>query len=755
MSPQISAAVTYSAQCARSLLQSFQRGHHKPLSPDSILLFALAPSSRTPPEVLSDITSTLTRLYPEHVGCISAPLPSRYCDLSIRSGPHSCSLAYALVNGVSFRSTISGRAEAQVGRWHAARHRTTEDANGAILANIEDSQTRILSHLTVRDGKVNWEDIWDRTANSVTSSSSHGNGLDSEALPGTLRNLDPSAIHNIIYFSDKSPEGLATVLESVFPQANKLSLIASSTPFITGRPVTLFYNGSILSSGAVGIALSSSVPSSPVLTLSFPPLVALSTDLGVTSSEGNLILSLDSRNPTQLLLSAIQGHGLTCLHTTWVGKEDEFYVGVIDPSSQQLAQLHRISAGDPSRGAIALDSLSAPREGSIVRLYHLPRDSVPDAPKHFLDSINSNSISLFVAPEMNPTASLGNEIADDSVADSDHSVVPNTFLAASENGFTLSRGAQGPWNHVIRYMIESEKENRENPIDREHPRFRWKESRRAHLPFFFPNGLKNVWPSRSFATAVNIPAPITETTTLPNGLTVATESHPHAQTATVGVWIDAGSRAETDKTNGTAHFLEHMAFKGTTRRNQHVLELEVENLGAHLNAYTSREQTVYYAKSFRKDVPGAVDIISDILQNSKLESAAVERERDVILREQQEVDKQHEEVVFDHLHSVAFQGQPLGRTILGPKANILSIKRDDLANYIKTNYTADRMVLVGAGGVDHQELVKLAEKHFSSLPVSPNPIPLGRLAHPRTDFIGSEVRIRDDELPCAHCCYYC
>ncbi|KAF8133908.1 hypothetical protein EV363DRAFT_1324918, partial [Boletus edulis] len=302
----------------------------------------------------------------------------------------------------------------------------------------------------VCDGKVNWEDIWDRTANSVTSSSSHGNGLNSEALPGTLRNLDPSAIHNILYFSDKSPEGLATVLENVFPQANKLSLIASSTPFITGRPVTLFYNGSILSSGAVGIALTSSVPSPPsVLTLSFPPLVALSTDLGVTSSEGNLILSLDSRNPTQLLLSAIQGHGLTCLHTTWVGKEDEFYVGVIDPSSQQLAQLHRISAGDPSRGAIALDSLSAPREGSIVRLYHLPRGSVQDAPKHFLDSINSNSISLFVAPEMNPTASLGNEIADDSVADSDHSVVPNTFLAASENGFTLSRGAQGPWKCVV------------------------------------------------------------------------------------------------------------------------------------------------------------------------------------------------------------------------------------------------------------------------------------------------------------------
>lgn len=234
-----------------------------------------------------------------------------------------------------------------------------------------------------------------------------------------------------------------------------------------------------------------------------------------------------------------------------------------------------------------------------------------------------------------------------------------------------------------------------------------------------------------------------------NGLTVATESHPHAQTATVGVWIDAGSRAETDATNGTAHFLEHMAFKGTNRRTQHALELEVENLGAHLNAYTSREQTVYYAKSFRKDVPQAVDIISDILQNSKLENGAIERERDVILREQQEVDKQYEEVVFDHLHSVAFQGQPLGRTILGPEKNIRSIQRDDLASYIKTNYTADRMVLVGAGGVDHGELVKTAEKYFSTLPVSANPIQLGRQAHAKTSFVGSEVRVRDDDVPTA------
>ncbi|KAL1861164.1 Mitochondrial-processing peptidase subunit beta [Paecilomyces lecythidis] len=257
---------------------------------------------------------------------------------------------------------------------------------------------------------------------------------------------------------------------------------------------------------------------------------------------------------------------------------------------------------------------------------------------------------------------------------------------------------------------------------------------------------------RGFASPVTLPS-TTQSTTLTNGLTIATEYSPWAQTSTVGVWIDAGSRAETDKTNGTAHFLEHLAFKGTNKRSQHQLELEIENMGGHLNAYTSRENTVYYAKSFNSDVPKAVDILADILQNSKLEPAAIERERDVILREQEEVDKQLEEVVFDHLHATAYQNQPLGRTILGPKENIQSIQRDDLVNYIKTNYTADRMVLVGAGGIPHDQLVRLAEEHFGSLPSQPHTSAASAIAaeQKRTpEFIGSEVRIRDDTIPTAN-----
>jgi processing peptidase subunit beta len=132
-------------------------------------------------------------------------------------------------------------------------------------------------------------------------------------------------------------------------------------------------------------------------------------------------------------------------------------------------------------------------------------------------------------------------------------------------------------------------------------------------------------------------APETRVTTLPNGLRVATESSLGGRTATVGVWIDAGSRFETEETNGTAHFLEHMIFKGTDRRTARELEEEIENMGGHLNAYTSREQTTYYAKVSQNDVPVALDILADILQNSKFDENRISRERDVILREMEEV----------------------------------------------------------------------------------------------------------------------
>jgi len=191
-----------------------------------------------------------------------------------------------------------------------------------------------------------------------------------------------------------------------------------------------------------------------------------------------------------------------------------------------------------------------------------------------------------------------------------------------------------------------------------------------------------------------------------------------------------------------------MLFKGTPTRSQTALELEIENIGAHLNAYTSREQTVFYAKALKGDVPKAVEILSDIIQNSNLGENEIERERGVILREMQEVETNLQEVVFDYLHATAYQGTPLGQTILGPTENINSLKRKDLKEYVDIFYRPCRLVLAGAGGVNHEELVSLAKSLFKTPKdlMMDTEVP----AYSTCRFTGSEIKARDDSLPLAH-----
>jgi processing peptidase subunit beta len=241
--------------------------------------------------------------------------------------------------------------------------------------------------------------------------------------------------------------------------------------------------------------------------------------------------------------------------------------------------------------------------------------------------------------------------------------------------------------------------------------------------------------------------PDTSVTTLGNQLKVATHSLP-LETATVGVWIDAGSACENEKNNGAAHFLEHMSFKGTANRTKKQLEVEIENIGGSLNAYTSRESTVYCAKVLKNDVPKAVDILSDIILKSTLDTNAIEEERSTILREMQEINKDTQEVVFDYLHAAAFQGHSLSRTILGPPENVQSLKKEDLQSYIKHNYVGAKMSLIGAGGVSHNELVDLANKSFGSLPASSS----STVSKAKPVFTGSLIQERDDAVGAAHVC---
>lgn len=239
--------------------------------------------------------------------------------------------------------------------------------------------------------------------------------------------------------------------------------------------------------------------------------------------------------------------------------------------------------------------------------------------------------------------------------------------------------------------------------------------------------------------------------TLQNGIRVVTQSAPvcSLHMASIGVWIDAGSRFEAPGTNGTAHFLEHMIFKGTRRRTAQSLEVEIENLGARLNAYTSREQTTFFADVQSKDIAVAADVLADILQNSRFPEHAIKRERGVILREMEEVQGQMEEVIFDHLHLAAFDKHPLGDTILGPEENIQAISRTDLKKYISSHYTGPRMVVSAAGAVKHEEVVNLVRSLFTNFSRDPTTADQLVMAKPAI-FTACEVRVDDEAMPLAH-----
>uniref|UniRef100_A0A671VS93 Ubiquinol-cytochrome c reductase core protein 1 n=1 Tax=Sparus aurata TaxID=8175 RepID=A0A671VS93_SPAAU len=241
--------------------------------------------------------------------------------------------------------------------------------------------------------------------------------------------------------------------------------------------------------------------------------------------------------------------------------------------------------------------------------------------------------------------------------------------------------------------------------------------------------------------------PETRLTALDNGLRVASEETGHA-TCTVGLWISTGSRYESEKNNGAGFFLEHLAFKGTKKHPQTALEQQVESMGAHLSAYTSREHTAYYMKTLSKDLPKAVELLSEVVQNCSLSEAEIEQQRGVVLRELEEIGGNLQEVCLDLLHATAFQGTPLGHSVLGPSSNARTLTRQDLVDYINSHYKAPRMVLAAAGGVNHDELVDLAKTHFSGVSFEYEGDAVPVLSPCR--FTGSEIRMRDDGLPLAH-----
>ena len=231
--------------------------------------------------------------------------------------------------------------------------------------------------------------------------------------------------------------------------------------------------------------------------------------------------------------------------------------------------------------------------------------------------------------------------------------------------------------------------------------------------------------------------------TLTNGLRVITEHMPGLGSAALGVWIGAGGRHETAEENGVAHFLEHMAFKGTSRRNALQIAETIEDVGGYLNAYTSREATAYYARVLGEDAPLALDLIADILNDSRFADEDVATERGVILQEIGQALDTPDDIVFDWLQEAAYPDQPFGRSILGPAERVGTIDATDLRRCVDAHYAPERMVVAAAGAVDHDALCRQAEDLFGHLKRRDAPAVLP------ADFEGGEWR-RDKPLEQAH-----
>ncbi len=227
---------------------------------------------------------------------------------------------------------------------------------------------------------------------------------------------------------------------------------------------------------------------------------------------------------------------------------------------------------------------------------------------------------------------------------------------------------------------------------------------------------------------------------LPNGLRIVSDHMPWVETVSVGVWVDVGTRHEAPEVHGVSHLLEHMAFKGTRRRGARDIAEEIEAVGGSMNAYTSRENTAYYAKVLKENVGLAVDILADILQHSMLDAEELERERAVVLQEIHQACDTPDDIVFDMFQETAFPDQPLGRPVLGTAERIGVLERQLLIDYMRGNYSAPRLVVSAAGNVNHDALTEMVGRAFDDLPIGDAPP-----VHPARYLGGESRRQRDLE----------
>lgn len=204
-------------------------------------------------------------------------------------------------------------------------------------------------------------------------------------------------------------------------------------------------------------------------------------------------------------------------------------------------------------------------------------------------------------------------------------------------------------------------------------------------------------------------------TTFNNGVRLVTQQVPGMHTITLGIWVANGARQEQPSISGVAHFIEHLLFKGTERRNARQISREIDSLGGILNAFTGHEYVCYYAKALTRFLPQVSDILSDMFLNSIFPAEEIEKERNVVLQEIKMRDDTPEEAIHDRFHLSFWQGHPLGHAILGSTETISAISREAIVAHKQQWYRPSEIVIAAAGGVEHQQLVDLLEGPFSAL----------------------------------------
>ncbi len=230
---------------------------------------------------------------------------------------------------------------------------------------------------------------------------------------------------------------------------------------------------------------------------------------------------------------------------------------------------------------------------------------------------------------------------------------------------------------------------------------------------------------------------------LDNGITVISDLMPHLGTASLGIWVGAGARDESENEHGISHLLEHMAFKGTRRRSARRIAEEIEQVGGDINAATSVEHTSYNVRVLGEDVGLGIDILADILTEPAFAPDELEREKNVIVQEIGAVLDTPDDLVFDHFQECAFPDQAVGRSILGTPDTVRSFSPGQLGGYLSRTYRGPRMVVAAAGAVEHEKLVEEARQRLGSVGAAEVP------PQPKADYAGG-VRLTPRDLEQVH-----